>query len=70
MQTREKTQADHIDIPAGRRRVFSGIQPSGEVQLGNYLGAIKGWAARQAEAIARVIHRRMSIIVSNLPEAL
>ncbi|UCG77133.1 MAG: hypothetical protein JSV95_09215, partial [Gemmatimonadota bacterium] len=23
-----------------RRRVFSGIQPSGEVHLGNYLGAI------------------------------
>ena len=32
-----------------RRRVFSGIQPSGDVQLGNYLGAIKGWADRQAE---------------------
>ena len=26
-----------------RRRVFSGIQPSGEVHLGNYLGAIKNW---------------------------
>ena len=49
MQSRQKTQADHVDAPAGRRRVFSGIQPSGEVQLGNYLGAIKGWAARQAE---------------------
>ena len=31
------------------RRVFSGIQPSGDVQLGNYLGAIKGWVERQAE---------------------
>ena len=26
-----------------RKRVFSGIQPSGEVHLGNYLGAIKNW---------------------------
>ena len=26
-----------------RRRVFSGIQPSGDVHLGNYLGAIKNW---------------------------
>ena len=26
-----------------RRRVFSGIQPSGEVHLGNYLGAIRNW---------------------------
>ena len=32
-----------------KRRVFSGIQPSGDVQLGNYLGAIKGWVQRQAE---------------------
>ncbi|MCH8109639.1 MAG: tryptophan--tRNA ligase [Chloroflexi bacterium] len=49
MQTREKPEADQATASTGRRRVFSGIQPSGEVQLGNYLGAIKGWAARQAE---------------------
>ena len=30
------------------KRVFSGIQPSGDVQLGNYLGAMKGWVERQA----------------------
>jgi tryptophanyl-tRNA synthetase len=28
-----------------RQRVFSGIQPSGEIHVGNYLGAIKNWAA-------------------------
>ncbi len=33
------------------RRVFSGIQPTGNVHLGNYLGAIKGWVARQSEKI-------------------
>ena len=33
----------------GKRRVFSGIQPSGDVQLGNYIGAIKGWVDRQEE---------------------
>ena len=32
-----------------RSRVFSGIQPSGSVHLGNYLGAIKGWVKRQSE---------------------
>ena len=32
-----------------RKRVLSGIQPSGDVQLGNYLGAIKGWVDRQDE---------------------
>jgi tryptophanyl-tRNA synthetase len=27
-----------------RQRIFSGIQPSGEIHVGNYLGAIKNWA--------------------------
>jgi tryptophanyl-tRNA synthetase len=26
-------------------KVFSGIQPSGTIHVGNYLGAIKNWAA-------------------------
>ena len=28
-------------------RVFSGIQPTGEVHLGNYLGAVRRWAVDQ-----------------------
>jgi len=28
-------------------RIFSGIQPSGEPHIGNYLGALKNWAALQ-----------------------
>ena len=31
-------------------RVFSGIQPSGELHVGNYLGAVKNWVALQQEA--------------------
>ncbi len=31
-------------------RVFSGIQPSGELHLGNYLGAIRNWVRMQHEA--------------------
>jgi hypothetical protein len=30
-----------------RPRVFSGVQPSGTLHLGNYLGAIRRWADRQ-----------------------
>lgn len=30
-----------------KKRVFSGIQPTGEVHLGNYFGAIKNWVANQ-----------------------
>jgi tryptophanyl-tRNA synthetase len=31
-------------------RIFSGIQPSGELHIGNYLGAVKNWVALQWEA--------------------
>lgn len=30
-------------------RVFSGIQPTGEIHIGNYLGAIKQWVALQED---------------------
>jgi len=32
---------------AMKQRVFSGIQPSGQLHLGNYLGAIRNWVALQ-----------------------
>src|SRR4051812_25451668 len=32
-----------------RQRVFSGIQPTGNFHLGNYLGAIRNWVDQQAE---------------------
>ena len=32
-----------------KKRVFSGIQPTGNVHLGNYLGAIRRWAAEQGD---------------------
>jgi hypothetical protein len=28
-------------------RIFSGIQPSGSLHIGNYLGAVKNWAELQ-----------------------
>jgi tryptophanyl-tRNA synthetase len=31
----------------GRRRVLSGIQPSGDFHLGNYIGAVRHWVADQ-----------------------
>jgi len=50
MQTREVTQPSNASSPApAKRRVFSGIQPSGDLHLGNYLGAIKGWVQRQSD---------------------
>ena len=32
-----------------RRRVLSGIQPTGEAHLGNYLGALRQWVHMQDE---------------------
>ena len=37
-------------------RVFSGIKPTGEMQLGNYVGAVRRWVAQQhADAIYCVV---------------
>jgi len=33
-------------------RVFSGIQPTGEIHLGNYLGAVQHWVAAQEQSTA------------------
>ncbi|WP_298611233.1 tryptophan--tRNA ligase [uncultured Thermosynechococcus sp.] len=32
-----------------KKRVLSGVQPTGHLHLGNYLGAIRQWVARQAD---------------------
>jgi tryptophanyl-tRNA synthetase len=32
-----------------KKRIFSGVKPSGDLTLGNYLGAIKNWATLQEE---------------------
>lgn len=32
-----------------KKRVFSGIQPSGIVHIGNYIGALKNWVTMQAD---------------------
>ncbi|MGH2778819.1 MAG: tryptophan--tRNA ligase [Actinomycetota bacterium] len=36
-------------IESSRRRVFSGVQPTGEPHLGNYIGAFRRWVALQDE---------------------
>jgi tryptophanyl-tRNA synthetase len=42
-------------------RVFSGIQPSGDVHLGNYLGAIRRWVEEQPPAGSEAAMRRDAI---------
>ena len=42
---------DEINVakPERKKRIFSGIQPTGVMTLGNYLGAVKNWVALQEE---------------------
>ena len=35
--------------PAARKTIFSGIQPSGKLTLGNYIGALRNFAPLQEE---------------------
>ncbi len=37
------------DPPSRKKRIFSGMQPSGEAHLGNYLGALRRWVEMQDE---------------------
>ena len=48
MQTETLTVEDK-STETRKKRVLSGIQPSGDLHLGNYLGAIKRWVERQYE---------------------
>lgn len=44
MEKREQIKVNRPSlIPKEKEIVFSGIQPSGEIHVGNYLGAIKQW---------------------------
>ena len=45
----EQAAADGGAKPAQRKRVLSGVQPTGRLHLGNYLGAIKNWVPLQEE---------------------
>ena len=54
------------------KRIFSGIQPSGELHLGNYLGAIKQWVELQSgvdEAIFCIVDLH-AITVPQDPQSL
>jgi tryptophanyl-tRNA synthetase len=45
-QTQFSTSATQTPV---KKRVFSGVQPTGNIHLGNYLGAIRNWVKAQAD---------------------
>ena len=40
-----------IETAVPKKRMLSGIQPSGDLHLGNYLGAMRNWVAMQDEFV-------------------
>ena len=50
----EPVQTPQTANPAFKPRIFSGIQPSGGLTLGNYLGALKRFVQKQDEGIETI----------------
>jgi len=48
-----RRQFQSLNLPPNRRRVLSGIQPSGKLHLGNYFGAIKQHIESQNDPVER-----------------
>ncbi|EKE19937.1 MAG: hypothetical protein ACD_8C00081G0001 [uncultured bacterium] len=62
---------DFMDFMTNKKRIFSGVQPSGNLHIGNYLGAIKNWVKLQEkyESIFCVVDMH-AITVPQDPEML
>lgn len=67
---REINHAEHMAVQA-KKRIFSGIQPTGTFTLGNYVGAVRNWQMLQEEydCIYSVVDMH-AITVRQDPEAL
>ena len=48
-------------------RVFSGIQPTGDIHLGNYIGAIRGWVSKLDEPGREAIHCVVDLHALTIP---
>ena len=46
-ETKNTNNQAATEAPARKKRIFSAIQPSGQMTLGNYLGAIRNWVEMQ-----------------------
>ena len=76
LKQEEKTMTEQNAAPQNgaeqqKKTVFSGVQPSGKLTLGNYLGALRNWPAMQEEnrCIFSVVNLH-SITVRQDPAAL
>jgi tryptophanyl-tRNA synthetase len=60
-----RTQPATLGSTERRKRVFSGIQPSGSMTIGNYLGAVRRWVVQQHER--QSIHCIVNLHAMTLP---
>ena len=53
-----------------KKRIFSGVQPSGNLHIGNYLGALKNWVEIQSEyeSICGIVDLHAVTVYQNPPE--
>lgn len=49
-------------------RIFSGIQPTGSMHIGNYLGAIRNWVSLQEESKDSVLYSIVDLHSITLPQ--
>ena len=49
-------------------RIFSGIQPTGTMHIGNYLGAIKNWVSLQGESKDAVLYSIVDLHSITIPQ--
>ena len=49
-------------------RIFSGIQPTGTMHIGNYLGAIRNWVSLQEESKDSVLYSIVDLHSITLPQ--
>ena len=55
------TNEKRLTMTGDKKTVFSGVQPSGNLTIGNYLGAIKNWKSFEEEYVgARIVSSKPS----------
>jgi tryptophanyl-tRNA synthetase len=45
----ERVYKEWVVSGEGKQRIFSGVQPTGKIHLGNYLGAFRNWVSLQGD---------------------
>lgn len=54
-------------VISAQRRILSGIQPTGMPTLGNYLGALRQWAANQGDTTTQAFYSLVDLHAMTVP---